>query len=72
MYYSTNPKAHLLAKRIFHVVFFSFSDKESTADCWFACFQENMSMLVQMLQRFEARQVQVLLQIKVSSTFQSR
>ena len=29
-------------------------------------------MLVQMLQRFEARQVQVLLQIKVSSTFQSR
>lgn len=46
-------------------------DKESTADCWFACFQENMNNLVQMLQRFEARQVQILLQMKVSSAFQS-
>ena len=65
---------------IFDFVFFSskflnlhfyFVDKENTADCWFACFQENMNNLNEMLKRFEARQVQILLQIKVSSAFQS-
>ena len=43
-----------------------------SAGCWFACFQENMSILTSMLRRFEAKQVQVLLQYKVSASFQTK
>lgn len=42
-----------------------------SAGCWFACFQENMTILTSMLRRFEAKQVQVLLQYKVSASFQT-
>ena len=67
----TECKPFLFFSNKFLNLHFYFVDKENTADCWFACFQENMNNLNEMLKRFEARQVQILLQIKVSSAFQS-